>query len=137
MKLTCYPKINVGLKVHPLDELGYHPIQSMFFYAVGELKDEIHISSNQSTEIHVCGYEINKADNLVYKAHLALLKNQVDIGNHLIKIEKKIPTGAGLGGGSSNAGAYLKTFGKQSNQLMEIARSLGADNLFFYKVKLV
>ena len=44
--------------------------------------------------------------------------------------------GAGLGGGSSNAGIYLKTFGKQSNRLMEIARNLGADIPFFYKVKL-
>ena len=135
MKLTCYPKINVGLKVHPLDELGYHPIQSLFFYAVGELKDEIHVSSNQFTDIYVRGCEINKEDNLVYKAHLALLSNQVDIGNHLIKIEKKIPMGAGLGGGPSNAGIYLKTFGKQSNRLIEIARNLGADIPFFLQSK--
>lgn len=135
MNLTCYPKINLGLKVHPLDKFGYHPIESLFFYAVGELKDEIQISLNESTEIYVPGYQISRVDNLVYKAHLALLNNQVKIGNHLIKIQKRIPTGAGLGGGSSNAGVYLKTFGKQLDQLPQIGRSLGADVPFFLQNK--
>ena len=135
MNLTCYPKINLGLKVHPLDEFGYHPIQSLFFYAVGEVKDEIQISSNDSTAIDIPGFEISQTDNIVYKAYLALLNNKVNLHNHLIKIEKKIPTGAGLGGGSSNAGVYLKTFGKELSKLSDIARNLGADVPFFLQNK--
>ena len=135
MKLTCYPKINLGLRVHPIDNLGYHPIQSIFLYSIGELKDEIQISPNQSTEISITNYEIEKTENLVYKAHLALRQNGVCLDKHKITITKKIPTGAGLGGGSSNAGIYLKAFGSELKNLERVALGLGADIPFFLQNK--
>ncbi len=135
MNLTCYPKINLGLRVHPLDTLGYHPIQSIFLYAVGELKDEIKVSNYHCTDVSVPGHEIKNTENLVYKAHLALLKNGVRLNNQKIIIQKKIPTGAGLGGGSSNAGVYLRTFGSELKHLDKIAKNIGADIPFFLQNK--
>ena len=65
------------------------PYSINVLYAVGELKDEIHVSSNQFTDIYIAAVR-NKEDNLVYKAHLAL-GNQVDIGNHLSRLRRKFP----------------------------------------------
>ena len=135
MNLTCYPKINLGLRVHPVDKHGYHPIQSIFLYAVGELKDEIKVSNYHCTDVSVPGHEITNTENLVYKAHLALLKNGVKLNKQKIIIEKKIPTGAGLGGGSSNAGVYLRTFGSELKHLDKIAKNIGADIPFFLQNK--
>lgn len=131
IELKCYPKINIGLKVHAPTITGYHPLKSLFFYAVGELHDSIRIESADHTSICVPGYQISQTENLVYKAHLKLKNLGVLSDFQKINIEKKIPLGAGLGGGSSNAGNYLKYFGKQLSDLTEIASQLGADVPFF------
>jgi len=75
--------------------------------------------------------------NLVYRAAQTILKkSEYKAGLH-IDIKKEIPLGAGLGGGSSNAGATLKALnqllgiGLSTRELMKIAVNLGADVPFF------
>ncbi|MCL2372475.1 MAG: 4-(cytidine 5'-diphospho)-2-C-methyl-D-erythritol kinase [Defluviitaleaceae bacterium] len=72
-------------------------------------------------------------DNLIIKAVKTLLREHRITGNLHIKVEKNIPMGAGLGGGSSNCAATLLGVNEifQLNtpmeRLMELAKSLGAD----------
>ena len=95
-----------------------------------------------NVELHVHGISIdgNPNDNLVYKAY-QLLKNDFDIPNIRIDLLKKIPFGAGLGGGSADATFMLKLLNEKlvlnlSDEILEnYARKIGSDCAFFVKNK--
>ncbi|MCE5204571.1 MAG: 4-(cytidine 5'-diphospho)-2-C-methyl-D-erythritol kinase [Porphyromonadaceae bacterium] len=141
--MICFPnaKINLGLHVVSRRPDGYHNLETIF-YPVG-LKDALEIvpgaSSNEyrlfQTGIPVEG---TAEENLVIRA-LRLISAAKQIPPVDIHLLKKIPTGAGLGGGSSDAAFMLRllndTFalGYTHNDLLRLATQLGADCSFFIK----
>lgn len=148
--MVCFPnaKINIGLNVISRREDGYHNIETIF-YPIG-LKDALEIVPLQNGVIipekgyhfHPSGIAIdgNSQDNLIIKA-LNLIKQRKKIPPINIHLLKKIPFGAGLGGGSSNAAFMLKLLNEMfqldftESQLSTFAATLGADCPFFIKNK--
>ncbi len=119
MILHAPAKINLCLRVGPVREDGFHRITTLF--AALELHDVLELEPAPETVVE--GF----ADTLVTRALGALGETM------RVRLEKRIPVAAGLGGGSSDAAAVLRALpGERSvNELYEIARSLGSDVPFF------
>lgn len=151
--MICFPnaKINLGLHVVSKRPDGYHTIETIFYPV--ELKDALEViplnhrscvpySNKKRFRFFPSGIPIegNIDDNMVIRAfNLFTAEKQIPpIDIHLLK---KIPFGAGLGGGSSDAAFMLKlvneTFvlGYSDDQLLDFAARLGADCAFFIKNK--
>ena len=137
LRVEAPAKINVDLKVLGREESGYHQIET-HFAAIG-LSDVLTISRAESgLELVVDGAELGDArDNLVYRAAAAFLSETGTAGGASMHLHKNIPSGAGLGGGSSDAASTLRLLSElygnpvPEEALHEIARGLGADVAFF------
>jgi 4-diphosphocytidyl-2-C-methyl-D-erythritol kinase len=142
--MICFPnaKINLGLHVVARRTDGYHNIETVFYPVA--LKDALEIVPAQGekgtfrqTGLHISGHP---EDNLVMKAYrlLSSIHKIPEIDIHLLK---KIPFGAGLGGGSSDAAFMLKLLndyvgiGLSDDTLESLAGQLGADCAFFIRNK--
>ncbi len=132
-------KINLFLDIKSKRKDGYHLIGSLFHTI--DLFDIIKIEENKEFKISTNGkYKLNEneEDNIVAKIFYHF-KNKMGLKkNYKINIEKNIPTGAGLGGGSSNAATMIKFFLeelniKPDNRLIESFSKFGADIPFFIK----
>ena len=142
MKLYANAKINIGLNVVSKRPDGYHNLETVFYPV--DMCDYLEItpSTGDVTTLQVKGIQVDSSmqDNLVYKAYM-LLKQDFDIAAVNIVLEKNIPFGAGLGGGSSDAANTLKAFntmfslGLSDAELEQYAVRLGADCPFFIKNK--
>lgn len=137
MKIQAPAKINIYLEVVNRRKDGYHNIESIM--QTVSLFDRITINPAAEKLTLKCNIKDLPVDqsNLALKAAI-LLKNELKIKNGAdIYLEKSIPMGAGLGGGSSDAAAVLKGLlhvwrQKLSNEkLLEIAEKLGSDVPFF------
>lgn len=132
-KFTSPAKLNLMLHITSQRDDGYHNLQTAF--QLIDLSDEISIEITQGHQIkRTFGNEdIAEQDDLLIKA-ASLLKqySQIDFGVN-IGINKKIPSGGGLGGGSSNAATvllvlnHLLSLKLSQEQLLELAAQLGAD----------
>lgn len=135
-------KINLGLRITGKRPDGYHNLETVFYPIPLEDALEIHKlrSGTQKFILHQSGLEIagNLEDNLVIKAYL-LLEKEFHLPPVEIYLHKHIPSGAGLGGGSSDAAFMLKLLNEQfqlniPDEKLEIyAATLGADCAFFIK----
>lgn len=132
-------KINLGLSVLGKRSDGFHDMESVLYPVL--LRDALDIvPASDTTHFQISGSEIpgNIEDNLVLKAY-QLLDQDYKIGPVKIHLHKKIPTGAGLGGGSSDAAStlvllnHLFSFGLSMDDLEEYARQLGSDCPFFIR----
>ena len=132
-------KINIFLKIEGRDKAsGMHFLRSLF--APIDICDKLDIEESDIFSVVTNGIaeEIPTEKNIVFKAYSAL-RNYVgkELPQFSVKIEKSIPTGAGLGGGSSNAAAFLKFLNEHCKlnlslaQLIEIASKVGSDVPFF------
>ena len=138
INFLCPAKLNLDLKVLGKRADGMHEIQTQF--QLIDLYDEMQIKKNDTKSIQVktnAGNSIEGEKNIVFKAITALSNHaQRDLCCD-VDIDKKIPMGGGLGGGSSNAAGALiglnKLFDLQvsSSELMSIGQNLGADVPFF------
>ena len=141
--MICFPnaKINLGLNIVSQRNDGFHNLETIFYPI--NLKDGLEIINSESQEQYQffqTGIKIDgdPSTNIVIKA-LELVKNhsKINIPNIDIHLLKKIPTGAGLGGGSSDAAFMLKllneayNLGIPNNELIELALQIGADCPFF------
>ena len=137
--MKSFAKINVFLKV--VGTRGnYHEILSRFVLCE-QLFDEIYFERSNSFAIECDNKEIK--ENIIQKAidelKRAGFSNELDefFSSHKIIINKQIPIGAGLGGGSSNAATFLLMVNDELNlnikreNLMQIASKIGADVTFF------
>src|SRR5580765_4157701 len=135
-------KINLCLRVTGRRANGYHLLDSIF--AAIDLYDRLTISAMRAptgdTRIAVsCAYPgvPNDATNLAARAAHALLAECEAGADVDIAIEKEIPPGAGLGGGSSDAAAVLQSLNTMlgldvpARRLADLALALGADIPFF------
>ena len=142
-KMVLYPraKINIGLYVTEKRKDGYHNIRSMFyplkFCDILEFVPRKDEGAGQD-ELTITGMDIpgDPSENLILKACNEMRKIS-ELPFFRIHLHKIIPTGAGLGGGSSDGSAMLNAIQKYSNpkpsgdQLRELALTLGSDCPFF------
>lgn len=113
-------KLNLELTVRGARPDGNHEIDTVL-QAIS-LADRLEIEDGAGPSIVVTGHPApNGPDNLALRAAAA-------IGRPVsIRLDKRIPAGAGLGGGSADAAAVLRTLAAERPDLMAIAASLGAD----------
>lgn len=119
---------------------GYHNLETVFYPV--QLADALEMVSSEKTQLSVSGISIEgaHANNLVLKAY-RLLQTDFDLPPVQFLLHKVIPTGAGLGGGSSDAAFALKMLNNffqlslSSEQLIKYAAILGADCAFFIQNK--
>lgn len=142
--MICYPhaKINLGLHIQTKLMNGYHSLET-YFYPV-PLCDMLEVVKNNSDLVlfQSSGLEIsgNQNDNLILKAY-RLLQQKYKIGGVKIHLHKRIPMGAGLGGGSSDAAYMVLMLNKLFNlnlsfeQKKEITDEIGSDCSFFLQSK--
>lgn len=137
MPISSYAKINLFLKIGKKLKTGYHNIQSVMQKI--ELSDNVTVEpiSEDRIVVECTNKELENENNLAYKAAVLLKKKfQVKHGARIF-IEKNIPIGAGLGGGSSNAAIALTSLNKlwglklKEPQLTALAAQLGSDVPFF------
>lgn len=145
-KYCVYPnaKINVGLNVFEKQSDGYHNIDTIMLPI--ELKDEMYITIyDESGELEIsCSDEkipTNK-ENILYKSYKKFFEEIVKEERKInIFLKKNIPTEAGLGGGSSNAGFFLKVLNEHFGNILEfeklknLALEIGSDVPFFLENK--
>lgn len=139
MPYICPAKINLFLEVEGLLPGGCHALSTLM-QKIG-LCDELEIKPNREGRLSLAcdlAPTENSADNLVMKA-AELLRTRAgrpDLGADML-LKKRIPWGAGLGGGSSDAAAALSALnelwelGLSSDELREAAAALGSDVAFF------
>lgn len=131
-------KINLGLRIVRKRADGYHDIETIF-YPTG-LCDalEFVVNDSDSDELTVTGAdtECSPDDNLVMKA-VRKLRESSPFPPLRLHLHKAIPSGAGLGGGSSDAAYALKAIDRHFNldtgreKLLSLALELGSDCPFF------
>ena len=139
LSLRSPAKINLHLSVFEKQTDGYHRVETSMVKV--SLHDDIQLSVTEGNEITVEVTEpfkfLSGEQNLAYKAANFFLQATKQTKNIFIQIQKKIPLGAGLGGGSGNAGVVLSALNKinghplTEKELMILGRQLGADVPFF------
>jgi 4-diphosphocytidyl-2-C-methyl-D-erythritol kinase len=129
-------KINLFLHVGPVDAYGYHPLSSLVAFA--DIGDEIAVEAADRLSLTVTGPFgpglAAEPDNLILRA-LRRLGQAAGIGEPRLKVtlDKRLPIAAGLGGGSSDAGAALKlarqvlSLDIDDAALERLAAEIGAD----------
>ena len=141
IKTTACCKINIGLNIVSKREDGYHNLETIFYPV--PLFDEITICTTEEDGIDLAGHQLegDPYENLVLKTVRLLRENGHKIPPVHISLRKNIPSGAGLGGGSSDAATVMKELNKHlslelSNEAMErMIAKLGADCPFFIQCK--
>ncbi|GAB6045304.1 4-(cytidine 5'-diphospho)-2-C-methyl-D-erythritol kinase [Caminibacter profundus] len=138
MKTKAYAKVNIFLKIVGHNGI-YHLIKSRFM-KVKNLYDEIEIV--EADKFNIIG-DVNCVlrDNTVFKAYVELTNAYPEIKKWFIgkeiRIKKNIPEMAGLGGGSSDAAAFLRLVNEKSglnldtHELIEVGKKVGSDVAFF------
>ena len=139
MKLKGFSPAKANLFFHVLEKRpdGYHEVASL--YTALSLGDVIHIESSEE-DLFLSNEKTLLADgsNLVIRARDAFRKESGVNCPVSIELEKNIPIGSGLGGGSSNAATTLwmmnELFHKplSQDQLIEIGSKIGSDVPFFF-----
>ena len=139
MECPSTSKVNIGLKVLNQRDDGYHNIYTVFqeldfgdTIQIEKIDDGCTIKSN------VDWIPIDES-NICHKAYSALKTKFPVLGGISIHIQKNVPIGSGLGGGSANGAATLKGLndlyglGLSIGELEKIGATIGADVPFFIK----
>jgi len=138
IRIRAFAKINLGLKVRARRPDGYHEIFTI--YQTIALHDRLTISLARSGGVSVeCDHPAipGGRQNLVYQACELWKRARNYRGGIKVNLEKKIPMGAGLGGGSSDAAATLLGLERLTgnrvdfNVQLKLAARLGSDVPFF------
>lgn len=136
MITKAYAKINLGLRILRKRDDGFHDIETVFHRI--NLFDEITFEDSDSISLE-CDNPIIPTDDsnlCLQAAKLLKLKYNITTGVHLT-LNKNIPVGAGLGGGSSDAACILLNLPKfwgidaEKDDLFQLASQLGSDVPYF------
>src|SRR3989442_9305143 len=138
MEMKWYPapgKLNLFLHVLVKRADGYHELQTVF--RLIDRADRVGIALRDDGEIRFSG--VYGDENLCFRAAQLLKRETRSLGGAELVLEKILPVGGGLGGGSSDAATVLVVLNRLWNlhlnreRLMEIGKKLGADiPLFVY-----
>lgn len=136
LNLLAPAKLNLFLHIVGRRPNGYHELQSVFVLI--DLCDTIKLTAKQDGKVQRFGDVVGDIDNDLCVKAAKLLKKRGDSRLGVdIEVYKRIPAGAGLGGGSSNAATTLMGLNKlwnlnlSNNELISLAIQLGADVPFF------
>ena len=132
-KYPAPAKLNLMLHIVGQRDDGYHLLQTVFqFVELCDWLTFLPVSSNSVVlEDAISG--VDHSDNLIVKAAMLLKKETGYVGGVQIRLEKNLPMGGGLGGGSSDAATTLVVLNKLWNlqlsqeKLMVLGLELGAD----------
>lgn len=133
LTLSSPAKLNLFLHITGRRADGYHELQTIF--QLLDYGDDLHFESNNSGEIllHCNNDSLSGEENLVVRAARALQRKTGSNAGAVIRLHKRIPAGAGLGGGSSDAATTLVALnqlwstGLDTEQLCGLGVALGAD----------
>jgi 4-diphosphocytidyl-2-C-methyl-D-erythritol kinase len=141
IQVPAFAKVNLRLDVLARRPDGYHELRTIFQSI--SLHDNVHIERTRTRGINlvVLGDPLLAAgpsrENLVHRAADAFLRKCKIPGGVRITLEKRVPAGRGMGGGSSDAAATLVGLLRLTKaripfeKLLELASGLGADVPFF------
>jgi 4-diphosphocytidyl-2-C-methyl-D-erythritol kinase len=135
-RVSAQAKVNLLLRVLAREASGYHSIETVFLRL--DLADDVRVRVAPGRSLDCSGPVIPPAGlgpvehNLAYRAALAYADAVGWPSGFAIEVDKRIPVGAGLGGGSADAGAVLRALDALSptplgSRLIELATPLGAD----------
>lgn len=132
-RVTAQAKINLILRVLAREESGFHALETVFArLAIGDVVTVRPTQSERSVEC--AGADTGPPErNLAYLAALAFAEATGWPDGFAIEVEKRIPVGGGLGGGSADAAAVLRALAALSPrpvseaELLRIAAGLGSD----------
>ena len=139
LHLESPAKVNLRLEILKRRKDGYHEIRTVLQKI--SLHDTLHFALKKEKGVFITTNHPNLPvgkDNLVYKAVQSMVKVSGYQGGVDINIQKRIPLGAGLGGGSSNTATTMKALNQllrlnlPRKRLMEIGLGIGADVPFFF-----
>lgn len=144
LNIKAYAKINLFLKVYDTLPNGYHDLFMLMSRVSLYDEMEVDITPNDEYSISLHGSPCSRIeDDLIYKSCARFIEEYKATPSAIpfkidIKLNKNIPSEAGLGGGSSDAGAILSELNKiyktlADDELMALGASLGADIPFFIK----
>ncbi len=141
--MTIYPKINLHLKIGPRGPDGFHPLCS--WMTTVQLPEQLTLTPLTDGQLRLTCSDASLAcdqSNLVMRAALTLRQHAqnrgVDTAGASLYLEKQIPAGGGLGGGSADAAATLRLLNDywrlnlSAAQLAELGGQLGSDVPFFF-----
>ncbi|PYK69486.1 MAG: 4-(cytidine 5'-diphospho)-2-C-methyl-D-erythritol kinase [Verrucomicrobia bacterium] len=135
MEESAHAKVNLFLRVLRRREDGFHEIETLI--APITLHDSLAIEPADRLEFHCEEPGLAGADNLVVRAARAFFAKTKREPKVRLTLRKKIPHGAGLGGGSSDAAATLRGLNRffeaelSNKTLCSLAAELGSDVPFF------
>ncbi|MBI2796901.1 MAG: 4-(cytidine 5'-diphospho)-2-C-methyl-D-erythritol kinase [Gemmatimonadetes bacterium] len=137
-RATAQAKVNLFLRVLDREASGYHQLETLFCRL--ELGDLVSVRATTGPRSLDCSGPMMPAaglgpveQNLAWRAAAAFAAEAAWPGGFAIEIEKRLPVGGGLGGGSADAGAVLRILNAlaprpiAAARLLEIAAGLGAD----------
>ena len=133
-------KINLGLDILRRREDGFHELETVMI-PVLELYDIVEVERVEGASVFEqtgLVVDCDAEQNLCMKA-LRLMQRLYGVGEVKITLDKRVPFGAGLGGGSSDATAVilalneLYNLGLSEDRLVEIAAMIGSDTAFFVR----
>ena len=137
--MTTHPncKINIGLHVTSRRADGYHELETVFMPIL--LCDTLTIEPADDFRFTQSGIVVDcpAEENICVKAYRLMRYRYPQIGDVLIHLEKNIPFGAGLGGGSSDAAHVITMLnelfdiGLGEEAMCQLAKQIGADCPFF------
>jgi 4-diphosphocytidyl-2-C-methyl-D-erythritol kinase len=139
LTLPSFAKINWALHVLGRRQDDYHELHTIFQTVTLHDRLQLTLCADERIEIRcdAPGIPVDES-NLIYAA-ASSLRERYDIAKGVrVSLEKRIPTGGGLGGGSSNAAvtllglAHLWRIETTVSELAELGASLGADVPFFF-----
>lgn len=132
VRVFCPAKLNLFLSVGPPDQIGYHPLRTIFQSI--SFGDELLIRSANEFSIE-CDWDELPAENTLTKV-LRMYNELYTVPKISIKLIKKIPEKSGLGGGSSDAAGLLRLLYFLDQRgidsfAKDVALAVGADVPFF------
>ncbi|GAC1649182.1 MAG: 4-(cytidine 5'-diphospho)-2-C-methyl-D-erythritol kinase [Gemmatimonadaceae bacterium] len=139
-RVAAEAKVNLVLRVLAREEGGYHQIETVFQRIA--LADIVTVREASGRTLDVGGIAVPRGgvgpveQNLAYRAALAYRETAGWPAGFAIELDKRVPTGGGLGGGSADAAAVLRLLETLApspvglRALMTIAARLGADVAF-------
>jgi 4-diphosphocytidyl-2-C-methyl-D-erythritol kinase len=136
VQVAAQAKVNLRLRILARETTGYHQLETIFLRL--ELADIVRVRRARKRSLDVSGSTDAAAlgpveQNLAWRAADAYAEAASLRGDFAIELEKHIPVGGGLGGGSADAGAVLRALDAMAAKpmgeaaLLEIAATLGAD----------
>lgn len=132
-RLVAQAKINLSLRVLAREDSGYHQIETIFQRLTLGDTVTLHVTEGERS-LDVSGADTGPVErNLAWRAAVSYAQRTGWPKGWRIELEKRVPPGGGLGGGSADAGAVLRILNRlnpsplDAGSLLDIACSIGAD----------